>query len=84
MGPSLAKQLTNPVVILEPFQVLAIGYMGPSNPQSANGYQYVIVGVDYFTRFVIARPVTRTDAATSFQFLRDDVTCDGSDDSAMV
>jgi transposase InsO family protein len=48
-------------------------YIGPLNPQSRNGNAYILVGVDYFSRYVITEAVPKATAIGTWTFLRDKV-----------
>jgi hypothetical protein len=50
-------------LIIEPFDVWGMDYMGPFTV--SNGYTHILVAVDYVTKWVEAIPTAHADAATS-------------------
>jgi hypothetical protein len=57
-----------PVVIIGPFTKWGIDY-ATCNPPSARGHRYIIVVVDYFTKWVKAMPTFKDDGETANLFL---------------
>src|SRR5689334_6257706 len=55
--PQKAKDIY-PMIATRPFQIVGLDHVGPIH-QSKEGYQYIIVAQDYFTKWPIAKP-TRT------------------------
>eukprot|EP00253_Pinus_taeda_P027652 PITA_27652 len=58
----------HPVVTVGPFSKWGIDYM-TGNPRSAGGHGYIIVVVDYFTKWAEAMPTLSEDSHTVVQFL---------------
>ena len=58
----------HPVVSVDPFAKWGIDFM-TCNPPSAVGHHYIIVAVDYFTKWVEAMPTYNNDAKTTMLFL---------------
>ena len=58
----------HPVVTVGPFAKWGIDYM-TCNPRSAGGHGYIIVVVDYFTKWAEAMPTLTEDGHTAAQFL---------------
>eukprot|EP00253_Pinus_taeda_P022688 PITA_22688 len=58
----------HPVVTVGPFAKWGINYV-TCNPCSAGGHGYIIVVVDYFTKWVEAMPTLSEDGHTAVQFL---------------
>eukprot|EP00253_Pinus_taeda_P021411 PITA_21411 len=58
----------HPVVTVGPFAKWGIDYM-KCNPRSAGGHGYIIVAVDYFTKWAEAMPTLSEDGHTAAQFL---------------
>ena len=56
------------VITINPFAKWGIDYM-TCNPCSARGHGYIIVAVDYFTKWVEAMPTLSEDGHTMAQFL---------------
>jgi hypothetical protein len=64
----------NPVVQFKPFDMMGIDYIGPISPAcGSTGCRYIIMAIDYFTRFVFARPCRNADQATTMEFLCDHI-----------
>lgn len=55
-----------------PFQLISADLLGPY-PRSKNGNQYVLVVVDWFTKFVLVRPLFKATSAAIIKFLENDV-----------
>eukprot|EP00253_Pinus_taeda_P025965 PITA_25965 len=58
----------HPVVTVGPFAKWGIDYV-TCNPRSARGHGYIIVAVDYFTKWAEAMPTLSKDGHTTAQFL---------------
>ena len=58
----------HPVITIGPFAKWGIDYM-TCNPRSARGYGYIIIDVDYFTKWAEAMPTYSTDGKTTTQFI---------------
>jgi hypothetical protein len=56
------------VIALGPFSKLGIDYT-TFNPPSARGHRYIIVAIDYFTKWVEAMPMFKDDGETTTLFL---------------
>jgi hypothetical protein len=57
-----------PIIIVGPFTKWGIDYM-TRNPPSSRGHRYIIVAVDYFTKWVEAMPKFKDDGETTTLFL---------------
>jgi hypothetical protein len=57
-----------PVITIGPFTKWGIDYT-TCNPPSARGHRYIIVAVDYFTKWVEAMPTFKDDGETAALFL---------------
>jgi hypothetical protein len=57
-----------PVITVGPFTKWGIDYT-TCNPPSARGHRYIIVAVDYFTKWVEAMPTFKDDGETANLFL---------------
>ncbi|KAG1277745.1 hypothetical protein G6F66_012218 [Rhizopus arrhizus] len=65
------------VPINQLFERFAVDYVGPL-PKSADGNQYIIVAVEYYTRWPIARAVAQANSETTIKFLYEEIfTCFG-------
>jgi len=58
----------HPIVTVGPFAKWGIDYT-TCNPRSAGGHGYIIVAVDYFTKWAEAMPTLTEDSHTAAQFL---------------
>eukprot|EP00253_Pinus_taeda_P022991 PITA_22991 len=58
----------HPVVTVGPFAKWGIDYV-TCNPRSAGGHGFIIVAVDYFTKWAEAMPTLNEDGHTAVQFL---------------
>ena len=56
-------------LIIEPFDVWGMDYMGPFTV--SNGYTHILVAVDYVTKWVEAIPTAHADAATSVKMIKE-------------
>jgi hypothetical protein len=61
--------LIHPVITAGPFGKWGIDFM-TCNPPSSNGHKYIVVAVDYFTKWAEAMPTFNNtiDTATCFSF----------------
>ena len=57
-----------------PFEKWGIDAIGPL-PRTARGKEYIIMGVDYMTRWVEAAPITRITAQDVGKFIFDNICC---------
>ena len=57
-----------PVVSVGPFMKWGIDYM-TCNPASAGGHKYIIVAVDYFTKWAEAMPTFKDNGETAAYFV---------------
>jgi transposase InsO family protein len=59
-----------PILQFKPMDMLAIDYIGPITPAcKGSGAKYILVMVDYYSRFVFAQPVQCADQATTMATL---------------
>ena len=61
----------NPILIIDLFDVWGIDFMGPF-PNSF-GNLYILVGVDYVSKWVEARAFKTNDHRTVVQFLKENI-----------
>ena len=66
MPPSELHELTSP----GPFSVWGIDIIGKISPKSSNGQEYILVAIDYFTKWVEAASYVRLTAARVAKFIR--------------
>ena len=69
--PSELHALTSPW----PFSVWGIDVIGKVSPKSANGHEYILVAIDYFTKWVEATSYTRLIAAKVAKFIISHIIC---------
>ena len=65
MGPIWPSAGINPVVHFQPFDIVGLDFIGPIHPKSARDNSYIILMVDYLSRFQFARaiPAATVEAA---------------------
>ncbi|XP_010664672.1 uncharacterized protein LOC104882549 [Vitis vinifera] len=64
--PSELHALTSPW----PFSVWGVDIIGKISPKSSNGHEYILVAIDYFTKWVEAASYARLTAARVTKFIR--------------
>ena len=57
-----------PVILVGPFMKWGIDYV-TCNPTSSGGHKYIIVAVDYFTKWEKAMPTFKADEETAAFFM---------------
>lgn len=70
---NLRKHTKLTLVTFQPMDIYALDFLGPVSPVSGNGNKYLLVGVDYATRKVNAKPMPTNDAQQVKDFLTSDV-----------
>lgn len=58
------------ILSLQPIDMMGIDYVGPINPASRSGNRYIIIAVDYFSRFLFARVTEKANGETTTRFMR--------------
>lgn len=61
----------NPILVVEIFDCWGIDFMGPFPPSF--GYQYILVGVDYVSKWVEAIPCKNNDHKIVLKFLKENI-----------
>ena len=61
----------NPILVVDLFDVWGIDFMGPFS--SSLGYLYILVGVDYVSKWVEAVPCKATDHRVILKFLKENI-----------
>ena len=61
----------NPILVVELFDVWGIDFMG-SFPSSF-GFLYILVGVDYVSKWIEAIPCRKNDANTIKKFMKENI-----------
>src|ERR1700722_13745 len=73
-GKISSKYPLNPIDIKEPFYQIGIDFVGPL-PSTKRKKRYIIVAMDYFTKWPEAKAVTRDTAEETARFLYEDIIC---------
>ena len=71
MPPSELHAFTSPW----PFLVWGIDIIGKISPKSSSGHEYILVAIDYFTKWVEASSYARMTAAKVAKFIRSHIIC---------
>ena len=58
-----------------PFRGWALDLIGKIKPNSSRGHHYILVGIDYFTKWVEAIPLPKVDQETVISFIQDHILC---------
>eukprot|EP00253_Pinus_taeda_P013909 PITA_13909 len=66
------EMLLNPQVILEPFERWALDFIGPNNPPSSQRV-YILVCIDYMTKWVEAKALIRDNEEFVLTFLFEEI-----------
>ncbi len=61
-----------PQVLIEPFEQWALDFVGPINLPS-NGKKYILVCIDYVTKWVEAKAITKATENTMVNFLFEEI-----------
>ena len=68
------RQLLNPIPIQRPFYQIGIDFVGPLS-RTSNGNQYIIVAMDYFTKWPEAKPLPRATSEATSDFIYNEIIC---------
>ncbi|XP_076454426.1 uncharacterized protein LOC143289311 [Babylonia areolata] len=68
-GQNVRVPLGTVPIVAEPFSKVAVDLVGPIHPSSARGHHYILVMVDYATRYPEAVPLRSIDAPTVVEAL---------------
>lgn len=63
-----------PIQVTAPWMLIGIDITGPLK-RTSTGNEYVILAIDYFSKFCIAKAIPNATAETSAKFLFDEVVC---------
>ena len=69
--PSKLHALTSPW----PFSVWGIDIIGKISPKSSSGHEFILVAIDYFTKWVEATSYANLNAAKVATFIRSHIIC---------
>ena len=61
-----------PQILIEPFEKRALDFIGPINPPS-QGKKYILVCIDYVTKWVEAKPLLRATEQTAVNFIFEEI-----------
>ena len=61
-------------IVAEPWYHFGIDIIGPL-PITQNGNRYVVLAVDFFMKYVEARPLTQANAQAIAEFIHEDIIC---------
>jgi hypothetical protein len=73
-GKSKRQEPLHPIPIGSPFHQIGIDYVGPLN-KTTNGNKYIIVAMDYMTKWPEAKPVKEATAQETVAFVYEDIIC---------
>jgi transposase InsO family protein len=73
LGPLRPSRGLLPIIQVQPLDVLGIDYIGPIRPVPQSGAKYIVIAVDYFTRYLFARAVPTATSANSLEFFKREV-----------
>jgi transposase InsO family protein len=69
--PKLPAQPLKPVVVEAPFQQWGLDFIGEFKENSSNGYRWILMATDYFTRWVESIPTKKAIEEVVMNFLED-------------
>ena len=73
-GKAKRNEPLHPIPVGEPFYQIGIDYVGPLN-RTKSGNRYIIVAMDYLTKWPEAKPVKEATAEETVRFVYDDIIC---------
>src|SRR2546421_445754 len=73
-GRNKRKEPLHPIPVHEPFHRIGIDFVGPL-PRSKNGNRYIIVAMDYLTKWPEARAFPEATAEVTAQFIYENIIC---------
>jgi Integrase zinc binding domain/Integrase core domain len=68
------KEPLHPIPVGSPFYQIGIDYVGPLN-ETTKGNKYIIVAMDYLTKWPEAKPVKEATAQETVTFIYEDIIC---------
>ena len=72
-GLSKVARLLQPVIISEPFEQWGIYIIGEINLNSSLQHRYILMTIDYFTRWVEAVPLHKVNEDAVINFLQENI-----------
>lgn len=73
-GRSKSNNLLHPIPVHSPFYQIGIDFVGPL-PRTQRGKKYIIVAMDYLTKWPEARAVSEATAESASQFIYEQIIC---------
>jgi hypothetical protein len=73
-GRSKTNNLLHPIPVHSPFYQIGIDFVGPL-PRTKRGKKYIIVAMDYLTKWPEARAVSEATAEVTAQFIYEQIIC---------
>ncbi|CAB4438745.1 unnamed protein product [Rhizophagus irregularis] len=73
-GKSRSNQMLHPIAVHGPFYQVGIDFVGPL-PITSQGNKYIIVAMDYMTKWLEAKAVPVATAEETSQFIYEDIIC---------
>jgi len=73
-GGTKLKAPLKPIKADYPFQIIGIDVTGPLT-QTKFGNRYIIVAIDYYTKYCIAKATSNFTALTTARFIHEDIIC---------
>lgn len=67
IGPLRPSAGLAPVLQLQPLDLMGFDYLGPISPMSKHGNRYILVAVDYFSRYGWAMPTTNATSKATLE-----------------
>ena len=58
-----------------PFSMWGMDVIGPINPKASNGHRFILVAIDYFTKWVEAASYANISQKVFLKFLKKDIVC---------
>ena len=70
----ITKAPLKPIVVTRPWELIGIDVIGKL-PKSSSGNYYIIIAIDYFTKWAEARAIKANDAASAAKFVFESIVC---------
>ncbi|RDY08453.1 Retrovirus-related Pol polyprotein, partial [Mucuna pruriens] len=71
MAPSALHNLTSPWS----FSMWGLDMIGPIEPKASNGHRFILVAIDYFTKWVEAASYANVKKSVVTKFIKKDIIC---------
>ncbi|RDX97776.1 Gypsy retrotransposon integrase-like protein 1, partial [Mucuna pruriens] len=71
MAPSTLHNLTSPW----PFSMWGIDVIGPIEPKASNGHRFILVAINYFTKWVEVNSYSTMTRSMVVKFIKKDIIC---------